>query len=1131
MTAENTRARVTLAVAAYMICAFAVLFFPRASLALQQPTMYAPYCMSGGYQVQLTWSRVSGASNYPLRVDGAGYCAGNVSGPGNWGCYQGVEYLYETAYSGIVLSIVPNTSYTWWVHGQNGGAWSPATALSFSCSPPPPSCTAQYSCSGNYQTYQSRDCSTSYIQYCSYGCSNGSCNAPPTASCSVSFDTNPITAGSGTYLRWSSTNANSWVYISNIGYVGASGATWVAPSSSTDYSCLAYGSGGTDGWHSATLSVSAPAPTEPSTSASCSSNGDVNISWGNSSGASYYALRVNNTNTSCGGVSGPNNNVGCVSGTDYVEDNIPTYIQSRTVTSVPGGSPVTYWVHGVSSSGWSTGTQRSITCTPTPPPEPTGQTYTCSADGTSVTMSWNAVDAPNLFGYPLRLDDTTVNGCSIGPYYHSWYCAAANNAPTELEIDWQAPYQNYMITATSHTAPVVPGRTYRWWVHSLTHVSGSVDYWWSSTTPHTFTCAPAPACTLTTGVAVVTASIKYAYWGSNAVTFAWTTQNANTFSIYPAPTTMWMTPVSSGWWTYGPINQTTTFTGTATNGSGVGGTCTATVIVPTEPVGYSHTCSADGTQATLSWGTSSGATSYALRVDNRSVGSACNGITGVPNNKNGGCWQQYWPYSSAYGYTGNPGYTDYIEDNIPLSTHTKTVTISPAGSPVTWWVSGVSPHNPPFTGYTYDSNTYLGYAYSDWTFTTFTCPVPPPTCSVTFDRNPVAYGSGGTILRWSVADGSKIFISGAGWIQGTSGSFSVNPSVTTDYWCQGWSTGYGSGTAQSAVLTVTPPLAPTVTISANPPTITVGESSTVTATYAAGTGDTLTANNIDSPLGTGLGANSNPTASKSITFTPNGPGTYTFYARATSQYFTSWTTYRTATVTVNPSNPTCTLSLNPTTITRGGSSTLSWTSTNSSGGTISPTVGVVGPNGSTQVSPTQSTTYTGVFNGSGNSARECNNGTGVTFTVNCPISYSCSGDTIVRTNADCSTTSLTPSCTAPSFCSPGVAQCLYPPIAFVSFTDSSGFYDDGHLHARPQLVPSNDPTKLYWKVENVSSCSVTGTNGDSWSVADSGASGRTSSPITQQTTFTLTCQGLPGADPASVTESVVVDIAPIFEEN
>src|SRR3989344_642623 len=745
---------------------------PQSAAALPQPTGLSASCNSSGTQVYLSWNSVAGSRvTYPLRIQNMYSC------PSGWWKPDGSTCAIETLTSPASgwISVTPGTTYSWWVHSYNSaGGWSAASLSSFVCyAPPPPSSPA---------------------------------------SCSVWFDTNPITSGSGTYLRWSSSNANSWVYISNIGYVGSSGATWVAPSSSTDYSCLAYGSGGTNGWHSATLSVSSPAPTEPSTSASCSSNGDVNISWGTSSGASYYALRVNNTNTYCNGVSGPNNNVGCVSGTDYVEDNIPTYTQSRTVTSVPGGSPVTYWVHGVSSSGWSTGTQRSITCTPTPPPEPTGQTYTCSADGTSVTMSWNAVDAPNLFGYPLRLDDTTVNGCSIGPYYHSWYCAAANNAPTELEIDWQAPYQNYMITATSPTAPVVPGRTYRWWVHSLTHVSGSVDYWWSSTTPHTFTCAPAPACTLTTGVAVVTASIKYAYWGSNAVTFAWTTQNANTFSIYPAPTTMWMTPVSSGWWTYGPINQTTTFTGTATNGSGVGGTCTATVIVPTEPVGYSHTCSADGTQATLSWGTSSGATSYALRVDNRSVGSACNGITGVPNNKNGGCWQQYWPYSSAYGYTGNPGYTDYIEDNIPLSTHTKTVTISPAGSPVTWWVHGVSPKNAPFTGHAYNTYTYGGYAYSDFTFTTFTCSAPvAPTCSVTLSPNPASYSSTGTAtLAWSATNANtSVYINNVGYMTGSSGSFTVPRTATTDYSCTAVGSG-GTGT-QAATLTVTPPALPPAT--------------------------------------------------------------------------------------------------------------------------------------------------------------------------------------------------------------------------------------------------------------------------------------------------------------------------------
>src|SRR3989344_2065638 len=373
MTAENTRARVTLAVAAYMICAFAVLFFPRASLALQQPTMYAPYCRSGGYQVQLTWSRVSGASNYPLRVDGAGYCAGNVSGPGNWGCYQGVEYLYETAYSGIALSITPSTSYSWWVHAQNGGAWSPATQQSFSCSPP-----------------------------------------PPQASCSIWLDSSSISSGSGTYLRWSMSNA-SYLYISNVGYVYSNGAAYVAPSSSTYYSGTACGSGG-NGSCGATLTVSTPPPpSEPSASASCQSNGDVTVSWGSSSNAATYAFRVNNTSTYCNGISGPNNNVGCVSGTDYVEDNISTSVHSRTVTPSPVGSPVTYWVHGVNGSSWSTNTQRSITCTPALPPEPTGQTTTCSEDGRSGTLSWNPVNVPNLLGNPLRFDDHAVDGCSIAP--------------------------------------------------------------------------------------------------------------------------------------------------------------------------------------------------------------------------------------------------------------------------------------------------------------------------------------------------------------------------------------------------------------------------------------------------------------------------------------------------------------------------------------------------------------------------------------------------------------------------------------------------------------------------------------------------------------------------------------------
>ncbi|MBI5456739.1 RICIN domain-containing protein [Candidatus Kaiserbacteria bacterium] len=78
------------------------------------------------------------------------------------------------------------------------------------------------------------------------------------ASCSISLSPNPKDYAAAATLSWSSSYANSWLYINNVGYVGASGAVTVAPTSNTDYSCVAYGSGGSDGWHSAILYVNAP---------------------------------------------------------------------------------------------------------------------------------------------------------------------------------------------------------------------------------------------------------------------------------------------------------------------------------------------------------------------------------------------------------------------------------------------------------------------------------------------------------------------------------------------------------------------------------------------------------------------------------------------------------------------------------------------------------------------------------------------------------------------------------------------------------------------------------------------------------------------------------------------------------
>src|SRR5690242_8226055 len=69
-----------------------------------------------------------------------------------------------------------------------------------------------------------------------------------------------------------------------------------------------------------------------------------------------------------------------------------------------------------------------------------------------------------------------------------------------------------------------------------------------------------------------------------------------------------------------------------------------------------------------------------------------------------------------------------------------------------------------------------------------------------------------------------------------------------------------------------------------------------------------------------------------------------------------------------PAQPTVTLSADPTSINKGDSSTLNWTSTNATQLTISPEVGTVTAEGSTKVTPSDSTTYTVTASGPGGSA-------------------------------------------------------------------------------------------------------------------------------------------------------------------
>ena len=102
----------------------------------------------------------------------------------------------------------------------------------------------------------------------------------------------------------------------------------------------------------------------------------------------------------------------------------------------------------------------------------------------------------------------------------------------------------------------------------------------------------------------------------------------------------------------------------------------------------------------------------------------------------------------------------------------------------------------------------------------------------------------------------------------------------------------------------------------------------------------------------------------------------------------------------------------------------------------------------------------------------------------------------------------------------GSAICLIPPNP-----GPTGANAANDLKVSPRLVRKGNTTTVSWDIEDAASCTVTGTNGDSWT----GVSGsHVSSPITTTTVYTLNCSStVPGF---TYTASATVNIVPIFQE-
>jgi hypothetical protein len=146
-----------------------------------------------------------------------------------------------------------------------------------------------------------------------------------------------------------------------------------------------------------------------------------------------------------------------------------------------------------------------------------------------------------------------------------------------------------------------------------------------------------------------------------------------------------------------------------------------------------------------------------------------------------------------------------------------------------------------------------------------------------------------------------------------------------------------------------------------------------------------------------------------------------------------------------------------------------------------------------------------------------------------PTTYTCTGtgnqtitQNVTATNCQVTNTNLA-TCVSPQFCTTGSAICLFPSPEVVPNGNQTG-----NLTARPSLIPFGRNIKVYWDIAYVQSCTVTGTDGDSWTGLTSGLTGTTSSAIKQQTVYTLSCLQDDGV--THFTQTATVNVAPTYQE-
>lgn len=156
---------------------------------------------------------------------------------------------------------------------------------------------------------------------------------------------------------------------------------------------------------------------------------------------------------------------------------------------------------------------------------------------------------------------------------------------------------------------------------------------------------------------------------------------------------------------------------------------------------------------------------------------------------------------------------------------------------------------------------------------------------------------------------------------------------------------------------------------------------------------------------------------------------------------------------------------------------------------------------------------------------------------NASRTFGTAGAKTVRVRAQDSTGTISPWGSLSFSCAAGTATTTdtSADAGFVGDIDGDGIDDGGviippsidlSLRAVPSLVRSGATSRITWSATNVTSCAVRGSNGDSWNGINSPVGGEATSPITAQTTYTLTCQSSQGVK----TKTAIVNTLPSWLE-